>query len=107
MLEDEGIWFNKEKCQVLPERLEILEHILSKNGLEADLTKIDQVNQFLKPTNARQLQKFMGIVNYVKKFGLNLAAVRAYNGKPLLVIMYLASGWLTRLLFLVIFHKIL
>ena len=57
--------------------MDLLEHILTKKELEADPTKIQQVNQFPKPTNSQQLQQFMGIVNYLRKFAPNFAAVAA------------------------------
>src|SRR5438132_7363757 len=77
ILKEVGIWFTKEKYQVLPARLQILGHILTKNRLEAEPTKIEQVNQFPKATNIRQLQKFMGIINYLRKFAPNLVVVAA------------------------------
>ena len=77
LLKKNGLWFNKKKCQTLPARMDLLGHILTKHGLEADPTKIKQVNQFPKPVNRKQLQKFIGVVNYLRKFAPNLAAVAA------------------------------
>jgi len=69
------IWFNKKKCQILPSRLEILGYILTEKGLEADPTKIRQIQDYSAPTIRKQLQRFMSIVNYLRRYYLNLASI--------------------------------
>jgi len=69
------IWFNKKKCQILPERLEILGHILIDKGLQADLTKLKQIQDYPVPTTRKQLQRFISIVNYLRGYCPNLASI--------------------------------
>jgi len=69
------IWFNKKKYQILPQRLEILGHILTDKGLQADPTKIKQIQDYPVPTTRKQLQRFMGIVNYLRGYCPDLASI--------------------------------
>jgi len=67
-LEKAKMWFNKDKCQIMPQRMELLGHVLHNNGLEADPEKIKKVVDFKTPTNRREIQRFMGVVNYLARF---------------------------------------
>jgi len=49
----------------MPQRIELLGHILHNNGLEADPEKIQKVVDFKIPTNRKEIQSFMGVVNYL------------------------------------------
>jgi len=40
ILEKVKIWFNNDKCQLIPQRMELLGHVLHNNELEADSVKI-------------------------------------------------------------------
>jgi len=72
-LEKAKMWFNKDKCQIMPQRIELLEHVLYNNGLEADPEKIKKVVDFKTLTNRREIQRFMGVVNYFARFCKDLA----------------------------------
>jgi len=72
-LEKAKIWFNKDKCQIMPQKMKLLGHILHNNGLEADPEKIKKVVDFKTPTNRREIQRFMGVVNYLARFCKDLA----------------------------------
>jgi len=54
-LEKVKIWFNKHKCQIMATKMELLVHVLYKNGLEADPEKIKKVVDFKTPTNRREI----------------------------------------------------
>jgi len=67
-LEKAKMWFNEDKCQIMPQRMELLGHVLHNNGLEAEPEKIKKVVDFKTPTNRREIQRFMGVVNYLTRF---------------------------------------
>jgi len=69
-----GMWFNKKKCQILPSKLQILGYILTEKGLQADPTKIKQIQDYSVPKTRKELQRFMGIVNYLRGYCLQLAS---------------------------------
>ena len=72
-LEKAKIWFNKDKCQIIPQRVELLGHVLHNNRLEADPEKIKKVVDFKTWTNRREIQRFMVVVNYLTRFCKALA----------------------------------
>ena len=71
------MWLKQSKSQFFIKRLEILGHILTPEGLSADLQKIRKIFDFPEPQDKKQLQGFIGIVNYLSKFLPHLASVAA------------------------------
>ena len=60
------LWFNTHKCQFMPDKLAMLGDYLTELGLEADCDKVNTIQQFPKADNRRQLQRFLGMVNYLR-----------------------------------------
>ena len=58
-------------------RLQILANIPTDQGLEAHPDKIDTMLKFPTPGNNRQLQRFLGMANYVRQFCPQLGGVAA------------------------------
>ena len=69
--------FNRHKYQFMPDELAILVAYLTELGLEADADKVNIIQQFPKPDNRRQLQRFLAMVNYIRQFCLGLVAAAA------------------------------
>ena len=61
----------------MPDQLAILIDFHTELGLEADPDKVNTIQQFTKPDNRRQLQRFFGMVNYLRQFCPELAAAAA------------------------------
>ena len=61
----------------MPDKLAILGDYLTELGLEADPDKVNTIQQFPKPDNRRQMQRFLGMVNYLRQFRPELAAAAA------------------------------
>jgi len=75
VLEKAGMWFNKDKYEILPKKLHILGFIMTEHRLEPDSTKIDSIKQYPRPTTRKKLQRFIGMVNYLRIFCPNLAVI--------------------------------
>ena len=73
----------------MPDKLAILAHYLTELELEADPDKVNTIQQFPKPDNRRQLQRFLGMVNYLRQFYPELAAAAA----PLLELQVSTKQW--------------
>ena len=71
------LWFNRHKCQLMSDKLAILGDYLTEQELEADPVKVNSIQQFPKPDNRRQLQRFLGKVNYLRQSCTELAAAAA------------------------------
>ena len=61
----------------MPDQLAILGDYLTELRLEADPDKVHRIQQIPKPDNRRQLQRFLGMVNYLRQFCPELAAAAA------------------------------
>ena len=61
----------------MPYKLAILGDYLTGLGLEADPDKVYTIQQFPKPDNRRQLQRFLGMVKYLTHCCQELAAAAA------------------------------
>ncbi|KAI4291184.1 hypothetical protein PAPHI01_0458 [Pancytospora philotis] len=79
LLEKHGLAANEKKCEYRKEAIEFLGYRLSKNKIEAVLEATQGVDDFPKPANKKDLQSFLGIVNYYCKFIESAATI----GKPL------------------------
>ena len=72
---DNKLWFNKNNCQFVTARVQILGNILTHQGLEADTDKIDTIKEFSKPENKRPQHRFLGMANYLRRFCTQLGSV--------------------------------
>ena len=53
----------------------ILGHIVSKNGISTDQDKIQVILQLPRPTNAKEVQGFMGHCGFYERFILHFANI--------------------------------
>ncbi len=59
----------------------MLGHIVSEKGVQMDPTKIDAICSMVLPKNLNQLQQFLGLCGYYRKFveGFAKLAAALYN----------------------------
>ncbi|CAI7867103.1 unnamed protein product [Closterium sp. NIES-54] len=77
VLSENRLLTKASKCESLQERLEILGHILSAEGVEIATKKITTIQAWHAPTNLTELQSFLGFVNYVRLFVPDMAKLTA------------------------------
>ncbi|GJP82651.1 hypothetical protein CLOP_g12898 [Closterium sp. NIES-67] len=65
------------KCDFLKQELEFLGKVVSTEGVKIDPKKIKTIQEWKPPTNIKELQSFLGFVNYVRRFILNMAGLSA------------------------------
>lgn len=68
-----------EKCSFFQEEIKYLGHIISSKGIRPQGEKLEALRNFPKPVVLKELQSFLGLANYYRKFILNFAQV----AKPL------------------------
>ena len=66
---------NKSKCVFSAAEISFLGHIISVDGLKVDPGKCDAIINMPIPNNKTELQRFLGIINYVGKFIPNLSNI--------------------------------
>ena len=59
---------NKDKCYFRCASIPFFDEVVSREGVQAYLQKIRALTKMLAPKNKRELQSFLGIVNYLSKF---------------------------------------
>ena len=76
-----NIKVNPKKCKWFQKSIKILGHIVSENGIQMDPEKIKVIVERKSPTNLKQLQQFLGLCGYYRKFINNFAKIASplYN----------------------------
>ena len=57
--------------------MDVLGHIIDDEGLKASPEKIARIEALTTPKNKKQLQEFLGVVNYISQFIPHLALITA------------------------------
>ncbi|CAB4018481.1 Hypothetical predicted protein [Paramuricea clavata] len=72
-IRDSGLKLNHAKCIFGATELTFLGHIMSADGVKPDPRKIEAITKMPVPTSPAELQRFLGMVNYLGKFIPNLS----------------------------------
>lgn len=59
---------NKEKSKFCIKEVKFLGHTVSAQGLKMDPDKINAVQQFREPKNKKEVQRYLGYLNFDRKF---------------------------------------
>ena len=59
---------NPEKCDFFRMKVQFLGHIVSKDGLEVDPSKIEAVQKFPVPRSQTEVKSFLGLASYYRRF---------------------------------------
>ena len=68
---------NPDKIQINCEAAPFFRNTLSKDGLSPDLNKVRLIQEWPTPQNQKELQSFLGTVNYLSQFLIFLSDLRA------------------------------
>lgn len=63
-----GLNINWEKCSFLQNKVEFLGHVIENGRIYPSMRKIEAVRKFPEPTNVKQIQSFLGLSGYFRKF---------------------------------------
>ena len=64
-----------EKCVFGADQVDFLGHHISQQGCSSRKAKMDAIQSFPPPTDSKQLQQFLGMINFYRKFLPNRAAL--------------------------------
>jgi hypothetical protein len=85
-----NVRFNKNKFQYKLNEVKYFGHIFSNEGMRIDPDRVIAINNIKSPSNKKELQIFLGMVNYLRKFIPNLAKIAS----PLQLLLKKNVGWL-------------
>ena len=74
-LEENDLYIKLEKCVWKVQKIRFLEVVIGSNGIEMEKEKVDRVLNWLKPRNVKDIRKFLGLVNYYRRFIKDFAQV--------------------------------
>ncbi len=74
-----GLYAKPSKCEFFKNQLKFLGHILSKDGIAVDPSKIQTLVDMPYPKDVRGMQQFLGLANYFKQHSPN----HSRNAAPL------------------------
>nr|VZI00481.1 unnamed protein product [Spirometra erinaceieuropaei] len=72
-LQQFGVVLNPSKCVFGVPSLEFLGHLVDSHGIRPLPSKVAAIRDFPPPTSKRQLQRFLGMVNFYRRFLPNCA----------------------------------
>nr|VZI26829.1 unnamed protein product [Spirometra erinaceieuropaei] len=72
-LQQFGVVLNPSKCVFGVPSLEFLGHLVDSHGIRPLLSKVAAIRDFPPPTSKHQLQRFLGMVNFYRRFLPNCA----------------------------------
>ena len=79
LTETERGWVAPSKCSFCQESVSYLGHIVSREGVSTDPEKTAKVTRWPTPTSVQEVQQFLGLASYYRRFVHNFAEI----AKPL------------------------
>ena len=68
ILEENGLVVNRKKCILGATSIEFLGHFVDANGIRPLPEKVEAIKKVAPPTTIKELQRFLGMVNYYRRF---------------------------------------
>ena len=70
-----GLKLQPNKCALCQKEVSFLGYIISQAGISTDLRKTERVISWPLPTSKREVQQFLGLANYYRRFIKNFAKI--------------------------------
>lgn len=70
---ERNVRFNRNKLQYRVQTVKYLGHVISEHGISVDPKRTEAIEKIEPPKDKKDLQKLLGMINYVRKFIPNLA----------------------------------
>jgi len=88
-LEENDLFVKPEKCKWKVREVEFLGVVIGPRGVKMQKKKVEGVLNWLAPRNIKEVQKFLGLANYYRRFIKNFAKIAA----PLHVLVRKEQKW--------------
>lgn len=88
-LKENNLYIKAKKCNFLVKELFFLGHIIGQDGLKVDENKTKAVQEMERPQTVTEVQSFIGLVNYFRRFLPKIALTL----KPLHALTHKGATW--------------
>ena len=88
-LEENNLFVKPEKCKWKVGEVEFLGVVIGPKGVEMQKEKVEGVLNWLAPRNVKEVQKFLGLANYYRRFIKDFARIAV----PLHVLVRKEQKW--------------
>eukprot|EP00731_Ephydatia_muelleri_P012465 Em0006g1359a len=78
-LREAGLKVKPSKCSLCQREVQYLGHVVSTEGISTDPTKVEAICNWPTPTCKQEIQRFLGLANYYRRFIKNFSSI----AKPL------------------------
>ena len=67
-IKEAGLTLQPAKCNFFKKSVSYLGHVVSEKGVAMDPAKVDKIKSWPTPTTPREVQQFLGLANYYRRF---------------------------------------
>ncbi|XP_030745261.1 uncharacterized protein K02A2.6-like [Sitophilus oryzae] len=85
-----NVKFNSSKIQYKVREVNYLGNIFDREGMRPDKNKIKAIQNLEQPNNKKELQKLLGMINYLRRYIPNLSEISA----PLRILLKNNTDWI-------------
>ena len=68
-----NVWLNYEKSQCKKQEIDCFGKMYTTSGCKPDKNKVTAITKIPAPTNKKQVQSFIGMINYLSQFSARLS----------------------------------
>jgi len=76
-LKQNHLYVNAAKCRFFQQEIKFLGHIISAEGVAVNKVKVQAVEEWPKPTSSKEVQRFLGLANYFRRFVQGFSSLAA------------------------------
>ena len=75
LLKENRLYAKFSKCEFWLDSVSFLGHVVSKDGVMVDPSKIEAVKSWVRPTNVTELRSFVCLASYYRRFVKGFSSV--------------------------------
>ena len=77
ILKENKLYAKFSKCEFWLDQVAFLGHVVSKEGVAVDSSKIEAVSRWTRPKNASEIRSFLGLAGYYRRYVEDFSRIAA------------------------------